>query len=54
MGEHADQPSNWVYSTVGNLKYTTAFGFSSYANATYPDSFSQGIRSNDTTDYLMF
>jgi len=30
---------NVVNSLVGNLKYTTAMGLSTYGNATYPDSF---------------
>jgi len=53
-GEHSGTVTNWVYGIVGNLKYTTVRGFSSYGNSTYPDSFAQGVRSNDTINYLMW
>lgn len=43
-----------VNSLVENLKYTTAMGLSTFENATYPDSFAQGMRSNDTTNMVLF
>jgi hypothetical protein len=45
---------NAVNSLVGNLKYTTVMGISTFGNETYPDSFAQGIRSNSTVDWVMF
>jgi len=47
-------PQNFVNGLVGNLKYTTAMGLSTFGNATYPDSFGQAMRSNDTSNLLMF
>jgi len=45
---------SFTYTLVGNLKYTTAIGMSTFRNATYPDSFAQGMRSNDTTNFVFF
>jgi hypothetical protein len=39
---------SYVNSLVGNLKYTTVMGLSTFGNSTYPDSFAQAMRSNDT------
>ena len=44
----------YTNSLVGNLRYTTAMGLTTYGNATYPDSFALGMRSNDTTNFVMF
>lgn len=52
-GEDGTQVS-YVNSLVGNLKFTTAMGLSTFGNATYPDSFSQAMRSNDTMSLTMF
>jgi hypothetical protein len=41
-------------SLVGNLKYTTAMGLTTFANGTFPDSFSQGIKSNATENMVLF
>ena len=41
-------------SLVGNLKYTTAMGLTTYGNDTYPASFSLGIKSNHTENMVLF
>jgi hypothetical protein len=43
-----------VNSLVGNLKYTTVMGLSTFGNETYPDSFAQGMRFNDTENMVLF
>lgn len=43
-----------VNGLVANLRYTEAMGLSTFANATYPDSFAQGIRSNHTENMVLF
>lgn len=39
---------------VENLRYTTAMGLSTFENATYPDSFALGMKSNHTMNMVLF
>lgn len=43
-----------VYSEVAWLKHTHVVGMSTYMNASYPDSFLSGIKSNDTMSMALF
>lgn len=51
---NGEKSVNVVNSLVGNLKYTTAMGLSTYGNGTYPDSFTNGIRGNETLSMTLF
>jgi len=42
------------FNRVANLKYVTGVGISTYNNETFPDSFAQGLKSNYTTNYVVF
>ena len=49
-----DKPIAVVNSLIGNLKYTTAMGLSSYGNETFPDSFGLGIKANNSMNFALF
>jgi len=45
---------NWVNSIVGDLKFTRIMGLSTFENTTYPESFAEGIKSNNTVNAVFF
>lgn len=53
---HGDDGKDFAVtnSLVGNLRYTTAMGLTTFENATQPDSFSLGVRSNHTMNMVLF
>lgn len=50
----SSKPMHVVNSLVGNLRFTTAMGLSTFENSTYPDSFNLGMKSNHTLNMVLF